>query len=467
MVIKVVNSSLSPTTSLEGVSRYFRPISSLEEQENRPMRPKSGPLTPLHDAVMDCDEEKVKRLIRSRPEWLNRGDVLGRTPLLHACYWGRSERILKLLLDGGANPFVVDVSGITPLTLAAAVGHEHLCKHLHKPKAYEIFFLDYKLLSHLFDIYALVSWKGLFFSLEGFWHPLFAALLSKGIKEYVACNAGLSLISSQEVSQELHEILFFMKDPVLNHSLFTMSLKESSFYVLPTGWKGHQIVLLFWRSYLFLCDPSAFGGEETVVPCKIDWKLCTQELLDEMQDLWTRADKKSGVNFFFHQLPDLLKGKECEPTQEELNFFRALRIYAPKPIESGICSFGSQLVALYVAVAVMQLKKRPKASFITTVSGAAREIEKLHAFLQAQCLFGFLGRHLKDPELKLRPVQTAFRIIRRRMPLLFPLRALRFPLDQGMILGDEMLRRLSSLMHRVEGFKHRHWSKERRPLGLR
>ena len=92
MVIKVVNSSLSPTTSLEGVSRYFRPISSLEEQENRPMRPKSGPLTPLHDAVMDCDEEKVKLLIRSRPEWLNRGDVLGRTPLLHACYWGRSER---------------------------------------------------------------------------------------------------------------------------------------------------------------------------------------------------------------------------------------------------------------------------------------------------------------------------------------------------------------------------------------
>src|SRR3989338_7165626 len=101
MVIKAVNSSLSPTTSLEGVSRSFRPISSFEVQENRPMRPKSGLVMPLYDAVMYCDEEKVKRLIRSRPEWLNRGDVLGRTPLLHACYWGRSERILKLLLEIG------------------------------------------------------------------------------------------------------------------------------------------------------------------------------------------------------------------------------------------------------------------------------------------------------------------------------------------------------------------------------
>jgi ankyrin repeat protein len=64
--------------------------------------PPQGQSTLIHDAIRDKCEADIRKAILQRPDAINKADGLGNTPL-HLAVMFRDLRVLKILLDYGAN----------------------------------------------------------------------------------------------------------------------------------------------------------------------------------------------------------------------------------------------------------------------------------------------------------------------------------------------------------------------------
>lgn len=90
------------------------------------MTDEAGP--PLHRLVRTGQEQGVAELLKQKPD-VNEKAEAGWTPLLFAAAQGY-PRIVRMLLEAGANPEICNLRGITPLTFGARYGNLDVCKNL-------------------------------------------------------------------------------------------------------------------------------------------------------------------------------------------------------------------------------------------------------------------------------------------------------------------------------------------------
>lgn len=89
----------------------------------------SGCSESLHDVAARGDLEAVAELVELDPEWVDRLDDRGKSPLFHAVTNNRTE-IVVFLLDHGAEPGLQDATGLTPLHIAVWHGRSEPAKVL-------------------------------------------------------------------------------------------------------------------------------------------------------------------------------------------------------------------------------------------------------------------------------------------------------------------------------------------------
>ncbi|CAB1120289.1 unnamed protein product [Ectocarpus sp. CCAP 1310/34] len=94
-----------------------------------------GPMNELHLAAMNGSSERALALLSSRdPIDVNQGDSAGCTPLMLATTNGH-PRVVRILLNHGANMSIVDDVGSDALLKSAVVGHSAVTKMLVKASA--------------------------------------------------------------------------------------------------------------------------------------------------------------------------------------------------------------------------------------------------------------------------------------------------------------------------------------------
>ena len=79
--------------------------------------------TPLHYAMLGCNQETTQFLIENKAQ-VNASNVFGETPLHWACKVGK-ETLIRYLLTHQASPSEQDTEGNTPMHWAAEYDHEN------------------------------------------------------------------------------------------------------------------------------------------------------------------------------------------------------------------------------------------------------------------------------------------------------------------------------------------------------
>jgi len=74
---------------------------------------------------------EVERMLNDNPNWVNAKDNAGRTPLMNAVR-GEHERIVKLLIERGADPRVTGASGVNALHEARRASNSTITKMIEQ-----------------------------------------------------------------------------------------------------------------------------------------------------------------------------------------------------------------------------------------------------------------------------------------------------------------------------------------------
>lgn len=405
--------------------------------------------SPADEALQLGDEERVRALVLENPAVINRGNECGFSLVVQLCYQGGSASLLKFLLDHGGDAHVLSGSeSLTPVAIARGRGHMHLLQHLPANCLYSSLILDSKTLGHLFELSGSITSEdsGLSFSVEGFWFHYWIDLFQNGVKNFEKYSG--SLWNRTRVKEILFH-LELLKSNCLNLTLCQNFLEDDSAFVLDTGWIGHSIMTLFWRSYLIVCDPSGFGKMPTIKVHKIDPSLITQDVLDTIDWMHENAAHEEGIAYFTQDLPYELGTLSLGLSPQDQEVIEAFSAIAPSPIRMAICSFASLAIAIDVLATVGEVSKRSDRNILSVTKRVSLDSQRLRTYMQGEFLFSYLCRHGKNPDINFGLVKTAYKRVITDLRRKFPhVQDLKFQTASGVISGDGLLDRITKMFLR-------------------
>ena len=403
-------------------------------------------VSPFNKALQEGNEERVRRLVLENPSFLLEEEERGYSVVDDACFHGVSSSLLRFLIDRGANVYVMCGSdATTPKATALARWHEHLLELFPRQCSITEFILDSKAVGHVVGISRRVSLvEGAHIYLEGLWSTYWHDLFSKGIKGYVRhCASHLTRYQLTEMDFQLKMDNF----SCIKLELCQTQLRDDTPFVIDTGWEGHSIFTLFWRSYLIVCDPSAFGVDSTIQVYKIDSELITQEIIDEISLQHVNATHEEGIEYFSSTLPKALVSERVEMTPEDREIVGSLSRLAPPPIEIGICTFASLSNALRVIGFCTGVAKSRGGDVAKVERRMESDFKRVLAYMQGQVLFEYLYRWTKHPRMDVTMMWKTLTIVQRELLTAFPhLHDVPIETRYGEMRGDDLLKRCRALL---------------------
>lgn len=404
--------------------------------------------SPVDEALQGGDEETVRSLVLADPGVINQGNEWGLNLVSQLCYQGGSAALLEFLLEQGGEANVLSAGAcFTPFSIAKGRGHTHLLPHLPGNCSYSALIHDSKTLGHLFELSGSIDLEGSgqSFSVEGYWSRSWIDLFQKGIKNFEKYGPA----RFQKVLKEIQLHLDLLKSDAFNLSLCQGLLDGDSAFVLDSGWLGHSIFTLFWRSYFIVCDPSGFGGMPTIKVHKIDVSFITQEAIDAINWMCENGTSEEGIAYFTRELPDELGALEANLTPKDEKVITAFALIAPRPIEVGICSFASLSTALSVIGTIEAVAGRPDVEVSSAAKRVSCEIKRVRTYMQGEFLFSYLCRYKDHPSLNKDFVTRAYQKLTADLHREFPhVHDVKFETPSGVIRGDELLVRISRMLPR-------------------
>lgn len=304
----------------------------------------------LHLAAESGNLAFLRRVFYGRERLINFKNYQNQTPLYFAVELGHIE-LLDFLIQKGADPKIRDNMGITPYMLCRMKGIPiplrlaPYCDEL----GYRL-----KMASLIWGMSGEASLeRGTSFKLDG-------GEISVPLSEKIG---SLSFLPSEV------QVAFSQVKAERNAELIIRSIKEGRLTLIPTGYNGHAMTLVFYQDLVFVCNrgEGAKGGALRcfrIKPDKIDSPAVIQKLLDMKY-----KEKEEALEYYYHSFPaSLSSGDELEITSQFLSL-------EPKQQSVGNCSAASTKLAIRAALAALVYKEGGDVSVVRAISKrATREL---------------------------------------------------------------------------------------------
>lgn len=253
--------------------------------------------TPLHAAVNASNGDMVEYLAKMGAK-LEIQDNMGNTPLHRAILQRRPNLdIIRCLIAHGANVDAINQSGATCAYLARSLGIDVAMDS--KMESYNQEYERRKVLANLWGIETTSTLKGHTFDLARHWGRGMDATLELFKKFAEHPNQTFNLNDFLKFYEKSFGYSQLPADKI--EEIF----KAGETLIFESGWRGHQIIIIFHKNYMILVNRGESPSPETLHIFLIDRsKGLNPELIRKLQTELSNA--KKGAKFFYQTLPEKL-----------------------------------------------------------------------------------------------------------------------------------------------------------------
>lgn len=164
------------------------------------------------------------------------------------------------------------------------------------------------------------------------------------------------------------------------------SLQDGKLSILPLGYPGHSVYLVFCRGYMVICNRGSGlpQDKKTMDAHRIHPALFTEEILKHLHHIKAEGSREEFIHYYYYELPRLLSpNKDKHPVKDEV--CRQLEKLSPGLQKSAVCTYTSGKLAVRAASAMLKIRPGlPQSELSNTDLEAARRFSKkvsLHARL--------------------------------------------------------------------------------------
>jgi len=347
---------------------------------------------PLHYAAKANQACAVRKLTSKKEAaiLIDPYDKENTTPLIAACC-RRNWDVAEALFDEGAKGLVRNDKGFTAKTICIFQGYHRLSEKMpYDPNITE--FIKRKVVSHFHGFDQTSELQGKKFQLSGAFAPL--------MHEQIALNLESFFLECTQPSQFSHrhrQILleaFYWAGIDNSSDVILERASKRGLTIIPAGWDQHAIDIVFFGSYMAICN----RGEgipwrcATIEAFKIAPSLITREIIDKIREQNLKKAVEAS-EFFYFGLPKALS-KAGVVIQDQRCCL--LKIMAPKPIKTGICTLACGKAALRCAGILLKTENLHPKNYQDIAKAVKYETKTWSLYSRVKVLKGYLDGHFKD-----------------------------------------------------------------------
>jgi len=230
-------------------------------------------------------------------------------------------------------------------------------------------------------------------------------LSAKAIK-----SAGLGSLQQKEIADAYR---LNMKDK----ARALKEIRRGNLVIIPTGWKGHAITLLFYKGYLLICN----RGEGTEKQAnaefyRIDPKAVDLALLNEFDKTISNKELTTALPFFYDKLPRQLSPKQDNEIHRDETCLQLSKAFAAGDQTVGNCPSAAPAGALRSAIGLVMTVGKGRPIDTTTVTKVKKINRKVLLMQRLRYLETYLGYHPEgDKTVDAYLVKEAWKKIKRQL----------------------------------------------------
>lgn len=355
--------------------------------------------SPLHHAAKQGRLEIVNYLVND-PDGKHKHlsplniDAVGNnktTPLLEACY-DSNLPMIRMLVAAGARTDWRDHDGYTAKAIAVLKGWDKQIAPEIPMDPFTSEFIKRKVLAHCNGIGSRSEIDRTLFSLEGAYSPYMHQLMHKQLQQYFQRSQTLSDGHKRAI------LLAFQRSaPNTPAEDVADQIQSNELVITQAGWHGHAIDLVFFGDYMAICNRGEGVPEDltTIEVVKIDRKLVTKEIIEEIRSQRSKS-RTDASSYFYFDLPAKLAGDGLFGfVKDEL--CKKISEFAPKPIKQGTCTFAAAKAAARCSMMFLTMNQADPSKYHFCAFSSKKESKLASLLGRIDALSEYLHSHFDEP----------------------------------------------------------------------
>jgi ankyrin repeat protein len=355
--------------------------------------------SPLHHAAKQGRLEIVNYLVND-PDGKHKHlppvniDAVGNnktTPLLEACYISNLPMI-RMLMAAGARTDWKDYEGYTAKAIAVLKGWDKQIAPEIPMDPFTTEFIKRKVLAHCNGIGSRSEIDKTLFSLDGAYSPYMHQLMYKQLQQYFQRSQTLSDGHKRAILEG-----FQRSAPNMPAQDVADQIQRNELVITQAGWDRHAIDLVFFGDYMAICNRGEGIPEDltTIEVVKIDRKLVTKEIIEEIRSQRSKSCSEASAYFYF-DLPAKLAGDGLFGVVKD-ELCKKISEFAPKPIKQGTCTYAAAKAASRCSMMLLTMSESDQSKYHSHAVTCKKESKLATLLGRIDALSEYLHSHHYEP----------------------------------------------------------------------